>query len=385
MAQKVGPAIFEDHISIELIPGKWTDTFVFPTRHDRMLSPWAYAEAVKTVFQPLRKLRRSGSLWVPVIAPGKWYFDEIKYALRKAPIPVAVTQDRSLPELLNFSKPPGIYDVPCPGAEPLDTFPGDDLPGTALRSLLQMARFTVAFTNEIECSLMIASKTSLIALRTLAARGYIEYHPDDGDIDAHLNGRQSSLTARRGKIIRWNGQHWPYWRIKRQGLSVALRAWGVPAGMNFDYRLEKTRLLNSPHRRRSRQWPKWVRMALPHAQIYAGWNEVSVPGLRVRPDALAWGNIDQAETLFWLEIESGNVSWRVAEEKTAIRWEKATSYAQAAGVHLIFVVLAPRYVRQGIRLAFTHVPPTCAVILSDWKRNHFGTLPFPKWGEVVME
>jgi hypothetical protein len=385
MAVKLGSAIFEDHVSIELIPGKWTDTFIFPASHDRMLSPWAYAEAVKTVFRPLRKLRRSPSLWVPVIAPEKWYFEEIKYALRKASIPVAVTQGRKLPELLDFSKPPGLYDAACRGAESLDSLPGADLPGHALRSLLQIARFTVAFTNEIECSLMIASKTSLIALRTLAARGYIEYHPNDGDLDSHLNARQSSLAARRGKIIRWNGQYWPYWRIKRQGLSLALRIWGIPAGMRFDYRLEKTQLLNSRHRRRSRQWPKWVSMALPHAQIHAGWNEVSIPGLRVRPDALAWGNINKAETLFWLEIESGNVSWRVAEEKTAIRWEKAANYAKAVGVHLIFVVLAPRYVRQGIRLAFTDVPPTCAVILSDWKRTHFGHLPFPKWGEVVME
>jgi hypothetical protein len=97
MAVKLGSAIFEDHISIELIPGKWTDTFIFPVRHDRLLSPWAYAEVVKTLVRPLKKLRRGASLWVPVIAPGRWYFEEVKYALRKISFPVAVTHNQKAP------------------------------------------------------------------------------------------------------------------------------------------------------------------------------------------------------------------------------------------------------------------------------------------------
>ena len=105
MPVNVGPAVFEDHISIELIPGKWTDTFIFPVRHDWALPPWNYAEVVKSVIRSLRKSRRNPSLWVPVLAPGKWYFDEVKYALRKSFIPVAVTQGRSMPKILDFSKP----------------------------------------------------------------------------------------------------------------------------------------------------------------------------------------------------------------------------------------------------------------------------------------
>jgi len=98
---RLGPAIFEDHISIELFPKKWTDTFIFPVRHDRALPPWHYAEVVKTVIQPLRKSRRSPSLWVPVLAPGKWYFDEMKYALRNTSITVAVTSGRTVPRILD--------------------------------------------------------------------------------------------------------------------------------------------------------------------------------------------------------------------------------------------------------------------------------------------
>lgn len=116
-----------------------------------------------------------------------------------------------------------------------------------------MARFTAAFTNEIECSLMIGDKTARKALKELADRGYIELHPNDGDIDVHLIATKRIRKVGRRKSLMWNGDHWPYWRIKRKGIVAALRAWGVPAGERFDNYLERTRLLNSIHRRRSRQ------------------------------------------------------------------------------------------------------------------------------------
>jgi len=385
MPVKLGSAIFEDHISLELIPGKWTDTFIFPVRHDRALSPWNYAEVVKTAIRSLRKFRRSPSMWVPVLAPGKWYFEEMKYALRKASIPVAVTQNRQLPGILDFCKPPGIYDAPCHISESAEHLPVPDLTENALRSLLQLACLTAAYNNEIACSLMIGENVSRRALKALATRGYVEYHPNDGNIDSHLVGTKSRLAVGGRKNVKWNGDHWPYWKIKRQGVSAALRAWGVPAGVNFDHRLEKNRLLNSRHRRRSRQWPKWVSLALPHAEIYAGWNEVSIPGIKARPDALAWGKIDKVETLFWLEVETGSLAWWRIEEQTTIRWIKATNYAKANGVHLVFVLLGQRWVQEAARMAFTDVPPTSAAILSSWNRLSFGQLPFPKWGEVVVE
>lgn len=385
MSIRLGPATFDDHISIELVPGKWTDTFIFPVRHDRMLSPWAYAEVVKTVVRPLKKLRRSASLWVPVIAPGRWYFDEVKYALRKTSIAIAVTQDRKLPQMLDFSRLPGIYDAPCQGPEIANPSPAANLKKSVLRSLLQMARFRAAFTNEIECSLMIGDKTARKALKELADRDYIELHPNDGDIDAHLVATKRLRKVGRRKSLMWNGEHWPYWRIKRKGIAAAMQAWGVPAGVRFDYYLERTRLLNSIHRRRSRQWPRLVSRALPHARIYAGWNEISIPEVRVRPDALAWGEIHGAETLFWLEVESGYSSANYMYNQTTWRWAKAKKYVEAAGVQLVFVLLGSQWVRSAIRIAFMDVPPTCAVIIAGTKRGNFGKLPYPKWGEVVVE
>jgi hypothetical protein len=67
-----------------------------------------------------------------------------------------------------------------------------------------------------------------------------------------------------------------------------------------------------------RQWPKWVSKALPHADKYSGWSEVSIPGLKANPDALAWGKILDTETLFWLEVESGHSSKNLILDKTSI-------------------------------------------------------------------
>lgn len=65
MPVRVGSAVFEDHVSIELVPSKWTDTFILPIQHDKALPPWDYAEVVKTVMPTLLKVRRGASLWVP--------------------------------------------------------------------------------------------------------------------------------------------------------------------------------------------------------------------------------------------------------------------------------------------------------------------------------
>jgi len=381
MAVRVGAAVFEDHISLELVPRKWTDTFILPIRHNLALPPWDYAEVVNTVIPPVIKLRRGASLWVPVIAPERWYFEEVKYALRNAPVPLAVTCGQNQPKILDFSRPPAVYDVPCHGGGSVDLLPGSDISDHVLPSLLVMARLTSAYTNEVASSCILEDRACRSALWELEKRGYVEYHQNDTFIDSHL----SSARQRSSKGEKKDADIWPYWRIRRPGLSAALRAWGVPAGAEFGYRSERNRLLDSVHRRRSRQWPKWVSKALPHAEIYSGWSEVGIPGLKANPDALAWGKIADFETLFWLEVESGKSSRNLILEKTTVRWLKATSYAEAVGVNLIFVFLAMPWVRDAARLAFLDVPKTSAVIVADWSRHNFGKLPFPKWGETVVE
>jgi hypothetical protein len=122
--------------------------------------------------------------------------------------------------------------------------------------------------------------------------------------------------------------------------------------------------------------------ALPQATIYAGWSEVGIPELRSRPDALAWGKIDDRETLFWLEVETTKTRDRI-EEITALRWAKARSYAEIAGVHLVFVLMGRPWIQTVARAAFADIPPNCAVIVTGWHRLDFGKLPYPKWGDVV--
>jgi len=382
MATRVGSAVFEDHISMEVWPGSWTDTFVFPIRHDAALPPWDYAEVVKTTIPVLKKLRKGvASLWVPVMAPGKWYFEEVKYALRNPTIPVAVTNGKErLPRTIDFSVIPGIREVVSPPGLPADELPTSNLNERTVRCLLALARLTVAYTNEIARYCLINEAYCLESLRELESLRYIE-HCDDPLIDFHLvTARQkSSMGSVKDKDIR------PYWRIRRPGVSAALRRWGVPAGVPFDFRLERNKLLDSPHRRRSRQWPTWVKKALPHANIYAGWSEVSIPGARANPDSLAWGDINGVETLFWMEVESGKSSRQLILDKTITRWRKAVTYTNYVGVHLVFVFLGMPWVRNAARLVFMDVPKSCAVVVADWSKENFGQLPYPKWGEVVFE
>jgi hypothetical protein len=166
---------------------------------------------------------------------------------------------------------------------------------------------------------------------------------------------------------------------------VALRHWGVPAGVPFEFRTERNKLPDGAHRRRSRQWPTWVKKALPHATIYAGWNEVSIPDARANPDSLAWGNINGVETLFWMEVESGKSSRQLLLEKTVKRWEKAVQYANYVDMYLVFAFLGMPWVQNAARLAFMDVPKNCAVVITDWSKANFGQLPYPKWGEVTFE
>lgn len=252
MAVRVGSAIFEDHVSIEIAPNNWTDTFILPIHYDRGLPPWDYAEVVKTVMPTLKELRRSASLWVPVMAPESWYFEEVKFALHLSSFPIAVTDGRNLPGLLDFCRLPGVYYSPCHGGAPVDLSLIADLSAHAVRCLLTMARLVAAYTNEVASTCLIEDRACRNALWELEKQGYVKYHENDNNIDSHL-----SMVRQRVSQKEKNAQEvWPYWTIRRPGLSVALRVWGVPAGADFRYRTERNRLLDSIHRRRSRQWPK---------------------------------------------------------------------------------------------------------------------------------
>jgi len=257
------------------------------------------------------------------------------------------------------------------------------LSNKALSCLFVMTRLVAAYTREVASVCLISDATCRAGLWELEKAGYVEYHASDPFIDSHLLSARG--LERQGSWKNKQENPRPYWKIRRPGLSAALRAWGVPPEAEFIHRKERTRLLDSPHRRWSRQWVAWLRKAYPHAKIYAGWSEVGIPNTRAYPDGLAWGKMDGVETLFWLEVESGNSSRRLILDKTGNRWWKATVYSEAVGINLVFVILAMPWVRDAARPAFTDVPPHAAVVLAGWKKKNFGQLPFTKWGEVVFE
>src|SRR5574341_1383100 len=232
MAVRVGKAVLEDHGSIELAPGRWSDTFVVPVRHDRALPPWAYAEVVKMAVKPLFRLRRGASLWIPVSDPGRWYFEEVKHTLRDLWLPLAVTLgcDR-LPGSSDFPNLPPLYAAPCRGGIPVEKPKAFRLSENALSCLFVMTRLVAAYTSEVASGCLISDTTCRAALWELEKAGYVEYHISDPYIDSHLlSAQRLASQGTRNKEPR------PYWRIRRPGLSAALRAGGDPPGAEFGRR-----------------------------------------------------------------------------------------------------------------------------------------------------
>lgn len=194
-------------------------------------------------------------------------------------------------------------------------------------------------------------------------------------------------------------------------VSLALRSWGVSAGVSFPRRKErryggkkrseflssskgdgrKVLYVGGRHRNTSRLWPAWMRTAWPdRATIWAGWSEVylgsalSPGGMSkggARPDALAWGLLDGRETIFWLEVESGNRSKAEIAKKAIRGINKAIQYVGSfSNLDLVVAFLWPPWVIGGIRDVLGDVPERVAVVLAGW--TNFGVLPELVWGKV---
>jgi hypothetical protein len=335
------------------------------------LPPADYAQVVRSLVPSLLKLRKSGSIWVQVgeaSGEGDWFGQAARRALQGLPVPVAVTPETVQPHLWDFSCFPWMGHAPVPHPSRAESYlQAKRLRGSELACLQVLARADCAYTAEVASLVNFSRTTTRKALHTLAASGYLQL------IEA-------------GK--------YPFWKIRRPGLSIALRSWGLPPGCAFRGRKErgrsacqerevfvpkKRRTSAGRHRRTARLWPAWLRRAWPHAQIWAGWSEV--PCGRSRPDALCWGRLDGHETLFWLEVEGGNTSREILREKTIRRVNRALVYARGFSVKLVFVFLGPPWVRQEGVKVFYDLPDDVAVVIEDWKA--FGELPVPEWGKVT--
>jgi hypothetical protein len=350
--------------SLEVRPGHWTDTFVYSISCQDGLPPWDYARALHTNTLILDKYRRGASLWVQVDSPGKWYLKQVRKGLQRSRIAVAVTPKGIEPSVYDFSIFPGEYPRPSRQAPSVAGWHPETVSDDALQVLRALVRIKEGYTSEIQSLGGLSEWKTRERLKDLTEQGFVSYHakpPKDWD----------------GK-----GQYFPIWRAKRKGTSLALRSWRVSSGLKFSAYKERRNNPNGKHRRTSRLFMDSLRKSWRGTEIWTGWSEVQIPGMRTAPDALAWGRFDGYETLFWLEVESGGTSGKKIMERNAKRFQKAILYAKENDVHLVFVLLAKRWAGQAARLAFVGLPNNVAVVVENWKV--FDELIVPQWGQAMF-
>lgn len=369
MTVRVGKVLFDDWESLKF-PGGWSDTFIFQMSPAAGLPPADYARVLRSLIPSVLKLRKSASVWVQVSGKsrdGNWFIQAVRHALRGLPAPVAITSGSVLPQIRDFSFYPWMDCHPLPRPPTAEPYlKGKRLSFSEISSLRVLARADCAYTKEIASLAGLSLTTVRSALRTLEEGGFVQ-----------------SVGERRR----------PYWRVCRTGLSIALRSWGLPPGYAFPSRKErgrsackersaprrkKRRSSAGRHRRTARLWPAWLRKAWPQVEVWAGWTEV--PCAYTRPDSLCWGLLDGYETLFWLEVESGNKSGEILRAKTVWRVNQALVYTRGYQVRLVFIILGLPWVRRDVVKVFYDLPGDVAIVLEDWKA--VGELPVPAWGMV---
>jgi len=362
--------LFDEWHSLLLEAG-WSDTFVYRLAASDGLPPVDYARAVRRVVPPLLNLRHSASLWVVVESPsgGTWYPEQVRRTLHGISAPVAVTNGLNTPPQINdFSFYPWTERIQSPPPPQAENPLPEDISSNELRCLQVLARLEQAYTLEVASLAGCSRPTARKALKSLRERKLLDFIPE----------------ARNAR--------YPYWEIRRGGVSLALRSWGVSAGVSFPRRKErryggkkrsgghKVLYVGGRHRNTSRLWPAWLRTAWSdRATIWAGWSEVFLGG--ARPDALAWGLLNGHETIFWLEVESGNRSKTEIAKKAIRSINKAIQYVGSfSGLDLVVAFLGPPWVIGSIRDVVSDIPGQVAVVLAGW--TDFGLLPEPVRGRM---
>lgn len=340
--------------------GQWSDVFILRISPFAGLPPVEYALGMYRLASWLIRKRPSASLWVQVEGPGGWYRETLRSVLRwKGKLPIAVSAPSSLgkPDLFDYVVFPWLEPQRPPD---LKRWKGGALPlnGQALSCLQVLARIERGTLDEV---------ASLAGLHPFSAQAVLGELAQAGQV------AREEENSKKEQIIRW--------RIKREGLSLVLRSWGLPKEVPFARRKELS--LSDPtgeHRRISRLWPLWLRAAWPQVQIWTGWSELSLPGLPQTPDGLAWGMMDGHETLFWLEVESGHASRNEIRKKIRRRFTSAVEYVKEKKLRLVFALLGRDWVCEAARLAFVNIPEDVAVTIGNWQE--VGHLPLTEWGRV---
>jgi len=366
MTVRIGNMTFADWVSLPF-EGGWTDTFIFRVSSQACLPPFDYAPLLKRIVAPTRRKRNSASIWVQVNSSGEWFAAELKNSLRGLRLPFAVTRGDQTPDFLDFSLRPWLGYAPSPRPPSVEE---KSLPVTLeeLSCLQALGRMEKGDEHEIASLAgmpLDGSKPLLIDLEKKRLAVY-----------------KTSPQIRRGKSGSKQLDLFPSWHLTGKGLSLALRSWGVPKGVEFRARREENRYqIGREHRHIARRWPAWLQSAWSQAEIWTGWSEVGIPSLSVIPDGLAWGRIQGYETLFWLEVGDEHKTKDQILEVMSTRLRQAIQLSERTGVRLVFTLLSNPWVHEAARWACANLPEEVAVVMGE--RRWFGELPVMEWGQIT--
>jgi hypothetical protein len=367
MTVLVCDATFSDWVSLPM-EGRYSDTFIFRISTQACLPPFAYGPLLRRIVAKIRYKRPCASLWVQVDAPGQWFGVAVHNALRGLNLPFVVAQEGETPTFARFSLPPVLSYSRLPDPPVV----GPKLPKVApdeLRCLQALGRMIKGQADEIASLTNLSESTVETALTSLQEKRMVEYK-----IGTRIL-RNESLSAQHDPVFMWH--------LKQHGLSIALRSWGVPKGIDFKARLEKHQVqIGYRHRHIARLWSAWLKAALPQAQIWAGWSEVCIPGTSVIPDGLAWGRLHSHEVLFWLEVGDDHKSRKEITKTTRIRLNAALKYCKGTGMRLVYAQLSTPWVHDAVAEACGELPEWAAVVLGN--HRWFGELPMIEWGTLTI-
>ncbi len=364
MTVRICDITFSDWVSLPFRDG-WTDTFIFHIDTQACIPPFEYAPLLERMAAYTRSKRPGASLWVQVDSPGQWYVAEVKRSLLPGlKLPYAVTRKGEEVNYLDFSFPPKLF-YSRSQSPPIVEEKQQSVSQDELRCLQALGRMKKGNEHEVASLAGLPVDITKTILANLEERKLVVYKTS------------SKITRDRSKPAQMD--LFPLWHTRSKGLSLALRSWGVPSGIEFTTRSEENlQQIGTVHRHISRGWPAWLKSAWPQAEIWTSWSEVRIPGISVIPDGLAWGRIQKYETLFWLEVGDEHKSKKQIEKITKKRLGDAWKFCRETGVRLVYTQLSVDWVQEAARWAFEKLPQEVAVVMGDIRK--FGELPILEWG-----
>ena len=361
----IGKVTFSDWVSLPFQNG-WTDTFIFRIDACACIPPFCYEEPLRRMASHTNRKRPGASLWVQVNSPGEWFLLEVRRSLKGLALPYAVTLTRKTPDWLDFSRPPRLFHTPLP-RPPVVEESHALVTLKELRCLQALGRMEKGNEAEIASLAGLPVDVTKNLLTHLEERELVVY--------------KTSPKIRRGKSRLSQMDLFPLWHLRSKGLSLALRSWEIPIGIEFTSRKEENlQQIGYEHRHICRVWSAWLKSAWPQAEIWTGWGEVRIPEISVIPDGLAWGRIQGYETLFWLEVGDEHKDRNKITDITTRRLDQARKLCERTGVRLVYVQLSTNWVHEAARWACVDLPEKVAVVMGNQKR--FGELPGVEWGRA---